>query len=91
MFGGLTPSVNCRHLERNARVEAAGELSRTAKLRWPVPLDIPKDSRARHASLAGRARLDGIQSVHVATFSQATQYGLWPQADPIRLEASLML
>ncbi len=42
-----------------------------------------QDSHARHAGLAGRARLGGIQSVHVAPFSLVSRFsrnGLWPPA-----------
>ena len=43
-----------------------------------------QDSRARHARLAGRARLGGIQSVHVAPFSRVshfTRHGPGPLVD----------
>ena len=39
-----------------------------------------QDNRSRHARLAGRARLGGIQSVHVAPFSpisHVTRHGPW--------------
>ena len=47
---------------------------------WLNRYTLSQDSRARHARLAGRARLGGIQSVHVAPFSpisHVTRHGPW--------------